>query len=208
YKACSNGTRQSPIDLSPAHIAQGPSIALTWQPITATLSNNGHTVQVAPTDAKYVGSYLDLDGQRYTFAQFHFHHPSEHALAGNRWPLEVHFVHKAITGNDLTVIGVLFRSGRANAALGQVLAQMPHKTGSVPLMAAIDMMQLLPNSAATYRYPGSLTTPPCSEIVNWVVFRDPIEAGIGQIDQFARLFPLNARPIQPLLNRSVDADLF
>jgi carbonic anhydrase len=85
---------------------------------------------------------------------------------------------------------------------------MPRKADTVPLTAPVDMMQLLPNGAATYRYPGSLTTPPCSEIVNWVVFRDPIEAGIGQIDQFASLFPMNARPVQPLLSRGVDIDLF
>jgi carbonic anhydrase len=208
YKACSSGTRQSPIDLSAAHIVPGSALALSWQPMAATVANNGHTIQVAPQDAKYADSFLELDGKRYTFAQFHFHHPSEHALAGKRWPLEVHFVHKATSGSDLTVIGVLFRPGRANAALGQVLTHMPRKQETVTLNAAIDMTQLLPNAAATYRYLGSLTTPPCSEIVNWVVFRDPIEAGIGQIDQFANLFPMNARPVQPLLNRSVDIDLF
>lgn len=208
FKVCRSGSRQSPIDLAPAHLAQGSSLALNWQPVEATLSNNGHTLQVSPKEVNYTASYLELAGQRYNFAQFHFHHPSEHALAGNRWPLEAHFVHKAATGGDLTVIGVLFRPGRANSALEQVLDQMPRKPDVVPLAAAIDMARLLPRSAVTYRYPGSLTTPPCSEIVNWVVFRDPIEAGIGQIDSFARLFPMNARPLQPLLSRSVDIDLF
>jgi carbonic anhydrase len=208
YKACSNGSRQSPIDLASAHLSQGPSLALNWQPLEATVSNNGHTIQVSPKETNYSSSYLELADQRYNFAQFHFHHPSEHALAGNRWPLEVHFVHKAVTGGDLTVIGVLFRPGRANVALQQVLDQMPRKSATVPLTAAIDMARLLPRSAVTFRYPGSLTTPPCSEIVNWVVFRDPIEAGIGQIDSFASLFPMNARPVQPLLSRSVDFDLF
>jgi carbonic anhydrase len=207
-KVCGLGKRQSPIDLSPAHLDQGPKLALHWRPLAATVSHNGHTIQVDPTDTTNAGSFLDLGEQRYSFLQFHFHHPSEHALAGNRWPLEAHFVHKSVAGNDLTVIGVLFRPGRVNDVLEQVFSQMPSKPGTTKLTAAIDMSQLLPASAVTYRYAGSLTTPPCSEIVNWLVFRDPIEAGIGQIDSFARLFPLNARPLQPLAGRSVSVDLF
>jgi carbonic anhydrase len=209
YKSCSLGKRQSPIDLGSARLAQDSALGLHWQPLAATVTNNGHTIQVDPAEAHHGGSFLDLSGRTYTFLQFHFHHPSEHALAGNRWPLEVHFVHKATTGNDLAVIAVLFRPGRANDALEQVFRQMPSKPGkTAPLKMPIDMSQLLPTSAVTYRYAGSLTTPPCSEIVNWVVFRDPIEASVGQIDSFARLFPMNARPLQPLTNRSVTVDLF
>jgi carbonic anhydrase len=208
YKTCSLGKHQSPIDLGAAHLAQGGDLILHWQPFAATVSHTGHTIEVAPVNANAAGSFLELGGQRYRFQQFHFHHPSEHALAGNRWPLEVHFVHQAVTGHDLAVVSVLFRPGRANDALEQVFSRMPSKPGTVALKSAMDMSQLLPRSAVTYRYAGSLTTPPCSENVNWVVFRDPIEASVGQIDSFARWFPMNARPVQPLANRSVTVDLF
>ena len=208
YKACSFGKRQSPIDLGAAHLAQGGDLTLQWQPFAATVSHTGHTIEVDPADAKAAGGFLELGGQRYRFLQFHFHHPSEHVLAGNRWPLEAHFVHQAVAGHDLAVVAVLFRPGRANDALEQIFSRMPGKPGTVALQSALDMSQLLPRSAVTYRYAGSLTTPPCSENVNWVVFRDPIEASSGQIDSFARLFPMNARPVQPLANRSVTIDLF
>jgi len=208
YKTCGLGKHQSPIDLGAAHLAQSGDLALQWQPFAATISHTGHTIEIDPLDAKNVDSFLELSGQRYRFLQFHFHHPSEHALAGNRWPLEVHFVHQSVANNGLAVVAVLFRPGRANDALEQVFSRMPGKPGTVALKSTLDMSQFLPRSAVTYRYAGSLTTPPCSEIVNWVVFRDPIEASVGQIDSFARLFPMNARPLQPLANRSVTVDLF
>lgn len=207
YRACSLGKRQSPIDLAAARIEQGTDFALHWQPRNATISNDGHTLLVA-APAKADGNFLTLAGQRYLFQQLHFHHPSEHALAGRHWPLEAHFVHRSVSGDGLAVLAVLFRPGRANGTLQQIFDRMPAKQGAASSPVMLDLARLLPDSAVTYRYAGSLTTPPCSETVNWVVFRDPIEAGIGQIDSFAKLFPMNARPLQPLANRSVAVDLF
>lgn len=207
YQACGVGKRQSPIDLAAAHLGQATDLTFEWHPGQARLSNTGHTLEL---DFEGAGapSRLKLAGRAFSFLQLHFHHPSEHAVAGKRWPLEAHFVHKAMKGDGLVVLAVLFRPGRANDLLGRLLARMPAKPGTVKLEGIIDLAQLLPPGAASYRYAGSLTTPPCSEIVDWVVFRDPIEAGIGQIERFAQVFTMNARPLQPLDGRSVTVDLF
>lgn len=205
FAACAKGQRQSPIDLASADLATAPRLDVAWQPFAGTVENNGHTLQVAANPA--TPNTLSLDGKSYAFLQFHFHHPSEHAVAGGHWPLEVHLVHKSEAG-DLAVLGILFRPGRENSALGNMLARAPRSRGKTALEKPVDLTQFLPASAATYRYAGSLTTPPCSEIVSWIVFRDPIEAGIGQLESFARLFPMNARPLQPSFQRGIALDLF
>jgi carbonic anhydrase len=205
FAVCSKGERQSPIDLAGAGLDQGAELVLSWQPFPAAVENNGHTLQVAATDSSL--SALSLAGKPYAFLQFHFHHPSEHAVAGGRWPLEVHMVHKSETG-DLAVTGIFFRPGRENDLLGAILAQAPTTKGKAPMRKPVDMSHFLPRSAATYRYAGSLTTPPCSEIVSWIVYREPVEAGVGQIESFARLFPMNARPLQQDFQRGIALDLF
>jgi len=205
FGACSAGRRQSPIDLAGAGLESAPDLTLEWQPLDAMVENNGHTLQVAPADK--TDSFLILGGKKYAFLQFHFHHPSEHAVSGGRWPLEVHMVHKGEAG-DLAVTGILFRPGRENEALGRVLAAAPASKGKVSIPRAIDMGRFLPSSRATYRYAGSLTTPPCSEIVSWIVFREPVEAAVGQLESFARMFPMNARPLQQGFQRGIALDLF
>jgi carbonic anhydrase len=204
YGACATGRRQSPIDLASAGLSSGPDLALAWRPFEATVENNGHTLQVAAVGQ--TDSHLILGGKKYSFLQFHFHHPSEHAVAGGRWLLEVHVVHKSEAG-DLAVAGIVFRPGRENDALAAMLAPAPRSVGKASIAKPIDMNLFIPASAASYRYAGSLTTPPCSEIVSWIVFREPVEAAVGQIESFARLFPMNARPLQPSFQRDVALDL-
>lgn len=205
FGACSRGQRQSPIDLASADLQSAADLSVAWQPFDGSVENNGHTLQVAANGT--TSSALTLGGKKYSFLQFHFHHPSEHAVAGGHWPLEIHLVHKSEAG-DLAVTGILFRPGRENDALGNVLARAPRTKGKAALEKPVDLTRFLPASAATYRYAGSLTTPPCSEIVSWIVFRDPIEAGIGQLESFARMFPMNARPLQPGFQRGIALDLF
>lgn len=205
FGVCSTGQRQSPIDLAGAGLDQASDLALAWQPYGAMVENNGQTLQITANEG--TESALTLGGKKYSFLQFHFHHPSEHAVGGGRWPLEVHMVHKSEAG-DLAVTGIFFRPGRENDVLGAVLAQAPATKGTAPMARPVDMNRLLPQSSASYRYAGSLTTPPCSEIVNWIVFRDPVEAAVGQIESFARLFPMNARPLQQGFQRGIALDLF
>jgi len=196
FQACSAGTEQSPINLVnpiPSQIA-APEIA--WNAGPAEVTNNGFTIQVnvAP------GSQVRVDNQTYELLQFHFHHPSEHLLDGRAEALEVHFVHRAAS-NDLTVIGVFFRTGRENPALQAVWDAMPASKDAPAGEAMVSPMDFLPSDPAQFRYNGALTTPPCSEIVHWICYRSRIEASPAQIEAFAGMFPMNARPVQPLHRR-------
>lgn len=197
FRVCSLGMEQTPVDLNGTVRAEVGAVAPSYRDMPLVVLNNGHTIQVncAP------GSHTMINGKRYDLLQFHFHHPSEHLLAGKRFDLELHFVHKAADG-ELAVLGVFIRPGAANQALEPIWAAMPTKEGpareaGTPIAPAA----LLPASLSCFRYAGSLTTPPCSEGVVWTVFKDSIEASTAQIRQFAQLFPINARPVQPLHRR-------
>ncbi len=135
--------------------------------------------------------------------QFHFHLPSEHTVKGSAAPMDVHFVHAAAEG-DLAVIGVLMEEGEANDAVQSLWEAIPAAGAPSGTLAAFDARALLPESGGHYRYPGSLTTPPCSEIVSWVVMTEPISVSREQIDAFAALYPMNARPVQPLNERTIE----
>lgn len=195
YQACSVGTTQSPIDLTAAIPAEIPAADLDWTDLTGPVVNNGHTIQVNAS----AGSSLSLAGTRYDLLQFHFHHPSEHLIDGEALAMEVHFVHKSAAGN-LAVVGVLFREGAENAALAPIWATMPRQASEGP-QVTVSPAAFLPADRSQFRYAGSLTTPPCSEIVTWIAYKTPIEASRAQIEAFATLFPMNARPAQPLHRR-------
>ncbi len=197
FRACSLGLEQTPIDLKATIQAQTGLVEPSFQPMPLTILNNGHTIQVncAP------GSRSVISGQAFDLLQFHFHHPSEHLLSGRNFDLELHFVHKSAQG-QLAVLGVFIRPGLENAALAPIWAAMPREAGEPQQVGAtIDPAALLPADRKYFRYKGSLTTPPCSEGVLWTVFKDPIEASSDQIRKFAELFPVNARPVQPLNSR-------
>jgi carbonic anhydrase len=201
------GQRQSPVDLGAAAPADLGSLQFSYTPFAADLAHLGHTLQVSAQTPAAGGGFLTLNGTRFDFLQFHFHHPSEHALAGKRWPMELHLVHRAADGK-LAVLGVMLRPGRENDGLANLLSALPRDGQKRALARPVNLAQFLPLSGASYHYPGSLTTPPCSEIVSWIVLRDPIEAGIGQIESLAQAFPMNARPLQPSAGRPIGLDLF
>ena len=196
---CAIGDQQSPIDLASALSANAPVPTPRWTSVHgAQVVNNGHTLQVNVTGP----GGLKLGGKDYALKQFHFHHPSEHTIDGKSFPLEVHFVHAAADG-DLAVIGVMFEPGAVNPALNPIWAVAPAKEGTAEAAGEIDLGAFLPKDASLYRYEGSLTTPPCSETVRWTVMSAPITASPSQIAAFAQLFPMNARPVQPLNRRFV-----
>lgn len=203
YAACGIGREQSPIDLDqPVAALLGP-VAPNWQAMGLEVWNNGHTIQVNCPP----GSTLSLDGVNYTLLQYHFHHPSEHQIAGVSFALEAHFVHRSAQGT-LAVLGVLLGRGPASSALETIWRNLPEKAGDKVITdATFNPVTLLPKDSTTYRYAGSLTTPPCSEVVSWVVYRQPVTASAEQIERFARLFPNNARPPQPLGRRKLLLDL-
>jgi carbonic anhydrase len=201
FAACA-GQQQSPIDLT----AATPQDLVNPQPAYLTgparIVDNGHTVQVDVEP----GSFLTVDGIPYQLLQFHFHSPSEHTVDGSSFPVELHLVHQAETG-ALAVIGVLITGGEANLPLVPLIADIPGKVGrQARLRLPIDPTSLLPSDRRAYRYSGSLTTPPCSEGVTWLVMATPIQASGQQIAALARTLQGNSRPPQPRSQRELVLD--
>jgi carbonic anhydrase len=196
FKVCDLGLQQSPINLAGSMRAELSAIPMSWSNGQYTVLNNGHTIQV---NCKSSGS-IAIEGREFDLLQFHFHHPSEHKLNGESFDLECHFVHKSPQAG-LAVLGVFLRPGAQNAGLQTVFDAMPAEAGNEIPLAGLDLNALLPANRGYFRYKGSLTTPPCGEIVTWTVFKDPIEASPQQIAKFAAMFPMNARPVQNLNRR-------
>src|SRR5690349_5091197 len=169
-KVCTAGSQQSPIDITGAVKSQLPKLELSWSKNADTVLNNGHTIQLNFEK----GGTLKVASGSYSLLQFHFHRPSEHLIGGKSFPMEVHFVHRNEAGG-LAVIGVLMNAGGANPVFNKIVSTMPAKEGpAVKADASIDPSKLLPAGRAYYQYAGSLTTPPCSEVVNWLLLREPI----------------------------------
>ena len=196
FKACSVGAEQSPIDLTDAIRASGDHIGLSWKAEAFEVVNNGHTIQL---NAK-AGGTLTIGARKYELKQFHFHTPSEHAFGGKRTAMEVHFVHATPEGR-LAVIGVLMVGGGKSSAFSTIMANAPKKEGAATLKDKMSPEAFLPKSREYFRYEGSLTTPPCSEVVDWNVFSKTISVADADIAAFQALFPMNARPLQPLNRR-------
>jgi carbonic anhydrase len=162
--------------------------------------NNGHTIQV--NYAK--GSRITVGGEQYELAQFHFHTPSENTVNGKAYDMEMHLVHKNAKG-ELAVVGVFFQSGSQNAELDKLWRQLPEKAGEQKTLAdtSLSAANLLPQDRSYAHFNGSLTTPPCSENVNWFVIREPLQASAEQISRISTIMGHNARPVQNLNKRFV-----
>lgn len=199
YAACGQGKSQSPIDIAGAQDEAMPDIGFAYKTSKINILNNGHTIQVNYDE----GSSITLDGVTYNLLQFHFHDPSEHTVAGKPFAMELHLVHKNAKG-ELAVVGVLIEEGKENAAFNAVWKNLPKKADEkIALAGPVSANDLLPKGRAYYRYPGSLTTPPCSEGVSWLVLKEPIQLSAAQIMAFKEIIHENARPVQPLGKRSV-----
>ena len=202
YELCGTGINQSPIDITSPSEQDLANIVFHYQPSEVNILNNGHTVQVN-YDA---GSYIELDGIRYDVAQFHYHAPSEHEIDGQLFPAELHLVHRSADAK-LAVVGLLLEEGSANMAFDPFINNLPAETSEVKDAGVrINAMDFLPGIQTTYRYSGSLTTPPCSEGVSWLVMTTPVELSSAQLSKLEGLFEGNNRPIQPLNERSLNQD--
>ncbi len=205
YATCKIGQNQSPVDLvgkPQKRNMRSVNIQPTYFAATVhyQLENNGHTLQ-----ASAVGNApsVTIDGKKYTLKQFHFHTPSEHTFNGQHSPMEIHFVHQAEDG-ALSVLGVMVNEGKANETLEPLLAKPLDKSVKLTLEKPLDIRLLFPSKRAYFRLTGSLTTPPCSENVAWVVFKNPISASKAQIKAMERIIGHNNRPVQLMNNRSVE----
>jgi carbonic anhydrase len=200
FETCSAGKRQSPIDITAAEKANLPAIDFKYQASPLRIVNNGHTIQVNFP----AGSTITIADHSYGLLQFHFHTPSEEAIRGKHHALVAHFVHKDADGK-LAVVAVLFDAGKSNPVLAPVLANMPREEGPERTLegTSLDPAKLLPAKRGYYEFEGSLTTPPCSEGVRWLVLKQPVTLSQQQLDAFRKLYPGNARPTQPLNGRTV-----
>jgi len=190
---CGSGQRQSPVDIVGQPKMQLSHILLNYNSVSATIQNTGKTVRVMPSS----GGELDLDGDKYPLKYVEFHSPSEHSLNGHHSTLESQFVHVDAEGHTV-VVAVLYDIGAADPILGSLWTYLPSDPGQpVPLAdLLINAQDLMPGTEDFYVYSGSLTTPPCTEAVTWMVYASPLTISAEQADAFQRLIGPNARPLQ------------
>lgn len=200
FAVCDSGKNQSPINITKTIEANLAPLSLNFSKPATEILNNGHTVQLNFAE----NSGFKLKGQEFELKQLHFHTPSENIINGKSYPLEGHFVHADKNG-QLAVIGVLFEEGRSNSGLAKALQQLPKTNGEkYALTSEIYPRAMLPRDMAYYRFNGSLTTPPCSEGVLWLLMKQPIMASTAQLQAFESLFSQgNNRPVQQINARGI-----
>jgi len=202
YAVCKTGEQQSPIDIIDAKARKGDiaSMLFNYKPSTLRIIDNGHTIQVNYDP----GSYVSVEGKQYNLVQVEFHHPSEEKIDGKGHEMAVHLVHKTTDGR-MAVVAVFLDPGKENPLLKTLWANLPQTKEQEHVVenVKINVVQLLPQDKGYYTYAGSLTTPPCTEDVTWFVLKTPVQVSADQIARFARIYPMNARPIQPFNSRDV-----
>ncbi|MFZ5550063.1 MAG: carbonic anhydrase family protein [Pseudomonadota bacterium] len=199
FSQCSTGQRQSPIDIRGGIAVQLEPIQFDYRVSGFSVIDNGHTVQVNVP----AGHAITVLGRRFELQQFHFHRPSEERINGKQHEMVTHLVHKDAEGK-LAVVAVLLDRGAAQPLIQAVWNALPlekHEAQAAP--GTIDLNKLLPEDRRYYTYMGSLTTPPCSEGVLWMVLKTPLTVSPDQIAIFSQLYPMNARPVQPLAGRLI-----
>jgi carbonic anhydrase len=189
---CSAGLQESPIDIKSSISAALPPVEIAWNR-GGRMVNNGHTIQINVPP----GSKLTRGDSVYEMVQYHFHHPSEHHVDNKPFAMEAHFVHKDALSNELGVLGVFLVAGRPNPAFAHLAATFPAEEGAEVAVDDIDPRGLLPDRLGYWFYEGSLTTPPCTENVDWMLTALPLEVAASDIHRFSILFSNNARPVMP-----------
>jgi carbonic anhydrase len=201
YSECA-GLVQSPIDILTSNTVKAtlPEINFSYTPFAVKAIDNGHTVQINSS-----GGNITYNGQKYSLKQFHFHAHSEHTIDGKSSPLEIHFVHQNETTGALVVLGVMLEDGgKDNSAVAQYLKNFPTvKEKEVSTSDLIDPLQLFPDLKKYYNYTGSLTTPPCSQGLNWIVFKEKLKISSAQLAAFIKAYDHNARPVQAMGSRLI-----
>ncbi|MFD1773721.1 carbonic anhydrase [Paenibacillus rhizophilus] len=207
FKTCELGKQQSPIDIEDDAVEKDSNLSpvkVNYSPSDVSLVNNGHTIQVS---VKGENNVIVLEGKTYKLKQFHFHLPSEHEVGGKHGEMELHLVHQSADG-DFAVLGALINSGTENAELNKLWSRLPKEENekATVIEGKFDLNALLPGDLHSYRYQGSLTTPPCSEGVQWIVLKQPVEWSEDQIAAFRNIFPHDNRPVQPLDGRKLETE--
>jgi len=202
FRVCSTGHRQAPIDIRNAKQAKLPELVFDYKPSPLRIVDNGHTIMInyAP------GSFVVIGDQRYQLKQFHFHRPSEEKINGKGFDMSAHLVHDDGKGK-LAVVAILLQAGEDNALIQEIWKDLPKEKAKEEVWdgVKIDLTQILPQDRSYYTFAGSLTTPPCSEDVTWIVLKHSTSISHAEIEQFSRLYRNDARPTQPLYGRTVQA---
>lgn len=200
YVTCAAGKRQSPIDIREGIRVDLEPITFEYHPSLVRITDNGHTVQVTVGE----GSSITLTGRSYRLLQFHFHRPAEEKVNGKSYDMVIHLVHQDDEGH-LAVVAVLLEKGAENPLIQSLWNNMPLEVDQPvePPSLRVDPTELLPRQQTYYTYMGSLTTPPCTEGVLWLVMKQPMQVSAEQIAIFSRLYRNNARPIQPANGRLI-----
>lgn len=195
---CAQGQNQSPIDISDVTKAELKNLKFDYSGQAVSVTNNGHTLQASVSEQ----NTLWVDDKAFELKQFHFHTPSENHVDGQSYPLEAHYVHADKDGH-LAVVSLFFKLGEQNAELAKLLAVAPKEEAKADLSKPFDVTSLLPKEKQYYRFNGSLTTPPCSEGVRWLVLKQPLTISADQVETFEQLMGHNNRPIQAINARVV-----
>ncbi len=202
FNVCAIGKRQSPIPIEESSTLRGPAEAIQfdYSPSNASVVNTGHTIQVDVTG----DNSITVRGSSYKLLQFHFHHPSEERVNDRGFAMVAHLVHRNDEG-QLAIIAVLLEPGAANSMVNKVWTYMPLDAGDRVRMPGglVEMSEILPRDQRYYQFIGSLTTPPCTEGVLWMVLKQPVTISREQLRLFRQLFPNNARPLQAVNGRAV-----
>lgn len=200
FETCKLGQNQSPINLIEMSVNRSNSFSFVYNYTPLKIINNGHTIQFNYQE----GSSLTIGNKSYELLQFHFHTPSEHKVEGKSYPMEVHLVHKS-QDDQLAVIGVFLKEGEYNPFIETLWSNIPTQKGEQTIRGiTLNASALLPQNKSYYHYNGSLTTPPCTEAVNWYVLKQPIEISSEQLSKFQSIYNGNARPVQPLNQRVIE----
>lgn len=199
FAACGSGHRQSPIDIREGIRLELEPISVDYRESAFRVIDTGHTIQANVS----AGNFIRVMGRRYSLVQFHFHHPAEELIEGHQAEMVVHLVHKDSEGR-LAVIAVQLERGERQPEIQAVFNNLPlEKNEELPAAVRIDPAHLLPEDRRYYTYMGSLTTPPCTEGVLWIVMKQPLTVSPEQLALFSRLYPFNARPVQALAGRMI-----
>ena len=203
FEQCSKGVHQSPVNISKTVKAQLPALEFSYSSVAPVILNNGHTVQVGLP----AGQKLKVGDQSYELLQFHFHTPSEEAVSNKHAPMVAHFVHKNAEGK-LGVVALLIDIGKTEGPMDAIFDHLPRPGEKVTVDdLTLDLSAMLPKNLGYYNLEGSLTTPPCSEGVNWMILKEHGTLTKAHVRAFQKIFHANARPVQPLHDRVVQESL-
>lgn len=201
FETAKTGREQSPIDIRPADTVEAglPGITFHYRDEVSVFVNNGHTLQ----HDEGPGNWMELDGQRFDLKQFHSHTPSEHTIDGRHTAGEMHFVHKGPRGR-VVVLATLIVPGRNLPDFRELVDSIPKNKGETGVVGPpVNPLEFIPEDRSYWRYEGSFTTPPCTEDVTWIVFKNPVQADAAILERAREILGRCNRPTQPLHDRRV-----